>query len=76
MERYSQFSSVQSLSHVRLTLFDPMDCSMTGLPVYQQLLEFTQSHVHRVSDAIQPAHPLSSPSSPAVNLSQNQGLFK
>ena len=53
-----------------------MDCSMTGLPVHHQLPEFTQTHVHWVSDAIQPSHPLSSPSPPAFNLSQQQGLFK
>ena len=58
-----------------LTLCDPMNRSMPGLPVHHQLLEFTQSHVHRVSDAIQPSHPLSSPSPPAFNLSQNQGLY-
>ena len=67
-------SSVQSLSRVRLC--DPMDCSTPGLPVHHQFLEFTQTHVHRVSDAIQPSHPLSSPSPPAFNLSQHQGLFK
>ena len=54
----------------------PMDCSMPGLHVYHQLLESTQIHVHRVSDAIQPSHPLSSPSPPAFNLSQHQGVFK
>ena len=64
-------SSVQLLSHVRLC--DPMDCSMPGLPVLHQLLEFTQTHVHRVSDAIQPSHLLSSPSPPAFNLAQHQG---
>ena len=58
------------------TLGDPMDCSMPGLPVHHQLLEFTQTHVHWVSDAIQPSHPLLSPSLPAPNLSQHQGLFK
>ena len=52
-----------------------MDCSMPGLPVHHQFLEFTQTHVHWVSDAIQPSHPLSSPSPPAFNLSQHQGLF-
>ena len=51
-----------------------MDCSMPGLPVHHQLPEFTQTHVHRVSDAIQPSHPLSSPSPPALNLSQHQGF--
>ena len=53
-----------------------MDCSTPGLPVHHQLLEFTQTHVHWVADAIQPSHPLSSPSPPAFNLSQHQGLFK
>ena len=53
-----------------------MDCSTPGLPVHHQLLEFTQTHFHWVGDAIQPSHPLSSPSPPALNLSQNQGLFK
>ena len=56
-------------------LCDPMNRSMPGLPVNHQLLEFTQTHVHRVGDAIQPSHPLSSPSPPAPNLSQHQGLF-
>ena len=69
-----QFSSVQSLSRVRLC--DLRDCSMPGLPVHHQLLEFTQTHVHRVGDAIQPSHPLSSLSPPAFNLSQHQGLFQ
>ena len=58
------------------TLCDPMNCSTPGLPVHHQLLESTQTHVHRVGDAIQPSHPLSSPSPPALNLSQHQGLFK
>ena len=53
-----------------------MDCSTPGLPVHHQLPEHTQTHVHRVGDAIQPSHPLSSPSPPTVNLSQNQGLFQ
>ena len=53
-----------------------MDCSTPGLTVHHQLLESTQTHVHRVSDAIQPSHPLSSPSPPALNLSQHQGLFQ
>ena len=53
-----------------------MDCSMPGLPVFHQLPESTQTHVHWVGDAIQPSHPLSSPSPPAFNLSQHQGLFK
>ena len=58
------------------TLCDPMNCSTPGLPVHHQLPEFTQTHVHRVGDAIQPSHPLSSPSPPALNLSQHQGLFQ
>ena len=56
------------------TLCDPMNRSTPGLPVHHQLLEFTQTHVHRVSDAIQPSHPLSSPSPPALNPSQHQSL--
>ena len=59
-----------------LTLRDPMNRSTPGLSVHHQLPEFTQTHVHRVSDAIQPSHPLSSPSPPAPNLSQHQGLFQ
>ena len=68
------FSSVQLLSLVQLC--DLMDCSTQGLPVHHQLLKFTQTHVHQVGDAIQLSHPLSSPSPPALNLSQHQGLFK
>ena len=67
---YGVFSSVQLLSHVWLC--DPMNCSTPGLPVHHQLTDFTQTHVHRVGDAIQPSHPLSSPSLPALNLSQHQ----
>ena len=69
----AQFSSV-ALSC--LTLCDPVNHSMPGLPAHQQLPEFTQTHLHWVGDAIQPSHPLSSPSPPAFNLSQHQGLFK
>ena len=58
------------------TLCDPMDCCMPGLPVHHQLPELTRTHVHRVGDAIQPSHPLSSPSLPAFNLAQHQGLFQ
>ena len=68
-----QFSSVAQSC---LTLCDPINCSMPGLPVHHQLLEFTQTHVHQVGDVIQPSHPLSSPSAAALNLSQHQGLFK
>ena len=67
------FSSVtQSCS----TLCEPKNRSMPGLPVYHQLPEFTQTHIHRVSDAIQPSHSLSSPSPPAPNPSQHQSLFQ
>ena len=59
-----------------LTLWDPMDCCTLGLPVHHQLLEFTQTHVHWVGDAIQPSHLLSSPSPPTLHLSQHQGLSK
>ena len=67
-----QFSSVLQSC---LTLCDPMNCSMPGLPVHHQLPEFTQTHIHQVSDAIQPSHPLSSPS-PAPYPSQHQSLFQ
>ena len=65
---------VQSLSHNWIC--NPMDCSMPGFTVYHQLLEVAQTHVHWVSDAIQPFHPLSSPSPPTFSLSQHQGLFQ
>ena len=68
-----QFSSVAQSC---LTLCDPMNRSMPGLPVHHQLPEFTQTHVHWVGDAIQPSHPLSSPSPPAPNPSQHQSLFQ
>ena len=72
--KYSvQFSSVAQSC---LTLCNLMDGSTLGFPVHLQLPELIQTHVHRVSDAIQPFHPLSSPSPPALNLSQYQGLFK
>ena len=72
------FSSVQfsSIAQSCPTLCDPMNHSMPGLPVHHQLPEFTQTHVHRVSDAIQPSHPLLSPSPPAPNPSQHQSLFQ
>ena len=70
---HPQFSSVTQTCP---TLCDSMDCSMPGLPVHHQLPEFTQTHVHWVGDAIQPSYPLSSPSHPAFNLSQHQGLFQ
>ena len=68
-----QFSSVTQSC---LTLCDPMNHSTPGLPVHHQLPEFNQTHIHRVSDAIQPSHPLSSPSPPALNRSQHQSLFQ
>ena len=68
-----QFSSVAQSC---LTLCDPMNCSTPGLPVHYQLPESTQTYVHWISDAIQPFHFLPSPSPPALNLSQHQGLFK
>jgi len=63
-----------SVTQSCLTLCDPMDCNMPGFPIYHQLLELAQTHVHRVGDAIQPSHPLLSPSPPAFDLSQHQGL--
>ena len=66
-----QFSSVSQLC---LTLCDPMNRRTPGLPVHQQPLEFNQIHIHRISDAIQPSHPLSSPSPPAPNPSQHQSF--
>ena len=72
--KYSvHFGSVAQLCP---TLCDPMNRSTPGLLVHHQLLEFTQTHVHRVGDAIQPSHPLLSPSPPALNPSQHQGLFQ
>ena len=69
-------SSIQFSRSVMSDFCDPMDCSTPGLSVHHQLPEFTQTHTHWVGDAIQPSHPLSSPSPPALNLSQHQGLFK
>ena len=69
----TQFSSV---AQPCTTLCNPMNRSMPGPPVHHQLLEFTQTHVHRISDAIQPSHPLASPSPPAPNPSQHQSLFQ
>ena len=74
----TQFSSVQfsSVAQSRPTLCDPMNRSTPGLPVHHHLPEFTQTHIHRVHDAIQSSHPLSSPSPPALNPSQHQSLFQ
>ena len=67
---------IRSVAQSCPTLCDPMNRSTTGLPVHHQLPEFTQTHVHRVTDDIQPSHPLSSPSPPAPNPSQHQSLFQ
>ena len=67
---------VQFSDLVMSNSLQPMDCSMPDLPVHPQLLEFTQTHVHWLGDAIQPSHPLSPSSPPTFNLSQHQGLFK
>jgi len=69
----NQFNSVAQSCP---TLCNPMDCSKPGFPVHHLLLELAQTHVHQVGDAIQPSHSLSSPSPPAFNLSQHQGLFQ
>ena len=73
---FNIISSVSSVSQSCLTLCDHMNRSMPGLPVHHQLPESTQTHVHLVSDAIQPSHPLSSPSPPTPNPSQHQGLLE
>ena len=77
-QHQTSFSLVQFISVAQScpTLCDPMNHSTSGLPVHHQLLEFAQTHIHRVSDAIQPSHPLSSPSPPAPNPSQHQSLFQ
>ena len=74
----AKFNTIQFSSVVQyhLTLCDPMDCSTPGFPVHHQLLQLAQTHVHGISDAIQESHLLSSPSSPAFNLSQYQGIFQ
>ena len=73
---HSTSQSVSSVAQSCPTLCNPMDRSMPGLPVHHQLPEFTPTHVHPVRDAIQPSHPLSSPSPSTFNLSQYQGLFQ
>ena len=67
---------IRSVAQLCPTFCDPMNRSTPGLPVHHQLPEFTETHFHRVSDAIQPSHPLSSPSPPACNPSQHQSLFQ
>ena len=79
LEELLSISTISSVQFSRSVVSDslrPHDRSTPGLPVHHQLLEFTQTHVHRVGDAIQPSHPLSSPSPPALNPSQHQDLFK
>ena len=75
-KRKKYFHQIRSVAQWCPTLCDPMNRSTPGLPVHHQLPEFTQTHVHWVSDAIQPSHPLSSPSPPAPNPSQHQSLCK
>ena len=77
-QRNHDFTSCQfsSVTQSCPTLCNPMDCSTPGFPVHHQLPELTQTHVHCIGDAIQPSHPLSSPSPPAFSLSQHQGLFQ
>ena len=67
---------IMSVTQSYLTLCNLMDCSTPGFPVHHQLPELAQTHVHQVRDAIQPSHPLSSPSPPALNIFQHQGLFQ
>ena len=76
VDSYSSPCCCCSLAQLCTTFCDPKDCSTPGFPVHHQLQEFTQTHVHWVKDAIQPSHPLSSPSPPAFTLSQHQGLFQ
>ena len=71
-----ELDQIRSVAQSCPTLCDPMNCSTPGLPVHHQRPEFTETHVHRVSDAIQPSHPLSSPSPLAPNPSQHQSLFQ
>ena len=73
---YGISDQIRSVAQSCPTLCDPMNRSRPGLPVHHQLPEFTETHVHRVSDAIQPSHPLLSTSPPAPNPSQNHGLFQ
>ena len=76
LENCYSVHSVSSVAQWCLSLCDPMNHIMPGFPAHHQLLEFTQTHVHRVSDAIQPSHPVSSPFPPAPNPSQHQNLFQ
>ena len=73
---YTMSGDIHGSVQSRATISSPMDCSTPGLPVHHQLLELGQTHFDRVGDTFQPSQPLSSPSPPALNLSQHQGLFK
>ena len=73
-KRFKVYIQFNSVTQSCLTLCDSMDCSTPAFPIHQQLLGLSQTHVHWVSDAVQPSHPLSSPFPPAFNLSQHQGL--
>ena len=75
-KKMHSLNQLSSVAQSCLTLCDPMDYSMPGLPVHHQLQEFTQTYVHYVGDDIQPSYPLLSPSPPAFNFFQHQGLFK
>ena len=68
--------TISSVTQLCLTLCDPIDCSTSGFPVHHQILELVHTHVHWDGNAIQPSHPLSSPSPPAFNPSQHQGLLQ
>ena len=74
--KINSLDTISSVAQLCPTLCSPMNHSTPGLPVHHQLPESIQTHVHRVGDAIEPSYTLSSPSSPALNLSQHQGLFK
>ena len=76
MHIYKEIQKFSSVTQSYLTLYNPMDCSTPGFPIHHQLRELAQTHVHRVSDAIQPSHPLSFPSPPAFDIAQHQGLLQ
>ena len=76
LRKYLSMDQIRSVAQSCPTLCDPMNCSTPGLPVHHQLPEFTETHIHRVSDAIQPSHPLLSPSPLAPNPSHHQSLFQ
>ena len=76
MHIYKEMQKFSSVAQSYLTLYNPMDCSTPGFPIHHQLRELAQTRVHRVSDAIQPSHPLSFPSPPAFDIAQHQGLLQ